>query len=751
MPEARRETQTPDSQDPGIASEDRQMSAGAVMSTFEQICVAMPASGALIAVRNSQGVRCVVSFGDAPAVGSQLQSDSTFTRECIETGTTVLCDDAEQDSRIQPSIARTLNFRSAVAVPIQVQGSVVGLIEVFSSRPSSIYPTAVTALERVANLFAPLLSTTFGSGPVGQPTADGSALDQVQSEASPSAARAQTLSAAGDQTEHQLIVSESSAERADHPSPQWVGSEPSLATDPVEEIRRVIKDLQTLEARKSETPTSPWLAWRMTPARAWLVGLAALLSVAFLFGIMQSRRKGWKSLTPTAVVPPVSDRATSQRLRTGPSESVGQNPAIARAAGGSTSNDPAQNKVAADVPNSRTVPTPSRDAPPSAPLQPRDVETEIPRGLKPPSLRADREVSKERLSELVTEAPGPDPPALPAMPPPDFLGATPNLGSPIRPANTSSPDFVLHRTVKAHSGWVTGVAFSSQGQLASGGWDQTLRFWDVLTGQELRGFSGKIKQVQALAFSRDGRWLAAENSSDTVSLWDVTSGSEIRTLPSDKPVRAAGTSWVYSIAFSPDGRWLASGVDDKTVRLWDLTTGSKARDLISSRRSVIYIAFSPDGRLLASGNDDRTIRIWEVSTGDEIMTLSGHQKPIYAVAFSPSGHWLASASGDKTVKLWEVATGRAVRTFTGHHNAVTSLAFSPDGRWLASGSWDKTIKLWDVATGNELQTLGPNAHSIYTIAFDPRGRWLASGSEDGMINIWRLNDARNRTGSPADP
>jgi WD40 repeat protein len=327
-----------------------------------------------------------------------------------------------------------------------------------------------------------------------------------------------------------------------------------------------------------------------------------------------------------------------------------------------------------------------------------------------------------------------------------ILAVTPVIPALIKSASISVPDFVLDHTLKGHSGWVTGVAFSADGErLASGSWDQTVKFWDVPTGHEVSTVASKMKEVQALAFSHDGHWLAAENSSDTVTLWDAKTGREIRTLLSNKPLGVLGSNWVYSIAFSPDGRWLASGVDDKTVRLWDVRTGRAVRDLTALRRSVIYAAFSPDGRWLASGNDDKSIRIWEVSTGQEIARLSGHKKAIYAVAFSPNGHYLASAGADKTIKLWDITTGRELRTLTGHGSVVTSLAFSPDGGWLASGSWDKTVKIWDVETGRQVETLGGREHSIYSVAFDSRGRWLASGSEDGTINLWRLARTGDQT------
>src|SRR5450755_2576433 len=64
--------QTSESVRPIATVGELQITPGAVMSDFEQICVAMPAIGAVIAVRDLAGMLCTVSFRNALAVGSRL-------------------------------------------------------------------------------------------------------------------------------------------------------------------------------------------------------------------------------------------------------------------------------------------------------------------------------------------------------------------------------------------------------------------------------------------------------------------------------------------------------------------------------------------------------------------------------------------------------------------------------------------------------------------------------------------------------
>jgi len=106
-----------------------------------------------------------------------------------------------------------------------------------------------------------------------------------------------------------------------------------------------------------------------------------------------------------------------------------------------------------------------------------------------------------------------------------------------------------------------------------------------------------------VAYSPDGKSLASGSSDNTVRLWDVATGNELRRLEGH-------ADWVWSVAFSPDGKSLASGSSDNTVRLWDVAAGKELRRLEGHAASVLSVAFSPDGKSLASGSYDKTVRLW---------------------------------------------------------------------------------------------------------------------------------------------
>ncbi len=326
---------------------------------------------------------------------------------------------------------------------------------------------------------------------------------------------------------------------------------------------------------------------------------------------------------------------------------------------------------------------------------------------------------------------------------PTFPTAIPSVGFGNAPQPTGSSGETssipkLYRTIRGHGSMVYAIAISPDGNVfASGSNDNTIKLWELQTGEKLRQFgrwfSGHNDSVWNLAFSPDGEILASASWDNTIKLWQVKTGKKICTLTSHH-------NGVNAIAFSPDGQLIASGSSDCTIKITQVNTTYEINTFTGHEDAVHSLAFSADGRLLASASADCTIKIWQVNTGREIHTLTGHGFFINCLVFDRKGEILVSCSSDKTIKFWNAIAAREIRTLTGHTDVVSSISLSQDSQILVSGSWDKTIKVWQLGTGTEICTLTGHENYIRSVAISPDGKTIISGSDDETIKIWRVKN-----------
>jgi WD40 repeat protein len=281
---------------------------------------------------------------------------------------------------------------------------------------------------------------------------------------------------------------------------------------------------------------------------------------------------------------------------------------------------------------------------------------------------------------------------------------------------------------------VSSLAFSPDGlMLAIAGYKE-VQILDNKRGSIAR-LQGPSDAVRSVAYSSDGRWLAAAGGapgrSGEVVLWDTATGQPAHKLKGHR-------DYIYQVAFSGDSRLLATSSYDRSITIWEVASGREVRTLKDHTDAVYPVAFSPDGKLLASGAADRTVKVWEVASGNRLFTLSDALDVLYTLAFHPSGKQISAAGADKSIWTWDVTreAGTLLRSVIAHEDAIVHLVYSPDGKTVASAGADRLIKLWDTVKGAEIRMLEKQPDWPLALAFSPDGRQLAVGRYDGSVTIY---------------
>jgi RNA polymerase sigma factor (sigma-70 family) len=267
--------------------------------------------------------------------------------------------------------------------------------------------------------------------------------------------------------------------------------------------------------------------------------------------------------------------------------------------------------------------------------------------------------------------------------------------------------------------------------------------------------------MQGLAFSRDSRFLAGGGFGKEILIWD-------RRLKGDRPWRTlkGPKTFVRRVAFSPDGKLIAAGVDGAVIYLWAAASGKPVAELRATLPSkgidagIHNFAFLPGNKLVVSylyqplravNPEAVGAEIWIWDIGD----IATKKATVLAkqeggdIAVSPDGKLLACSRWVRRgLAVWDLERRKVVwEESVGKNEFMSRVAFSPDGKFLAVGGGYRFVgprggsgdggRLWlfDVKTKKRLWGVEEEKNGAYNaIAFTADSKGVLTGSSGRFVN-----------------
>jgi serine/threonine protein kinase/WD40 repeat protein len=255
--------------------------------------------------------------------------------------------------------------------------------------------------------------------------------------------------------------------------------------------------------------------------------------------------------------------------------------------------------------------------------------------------------------------------------------------------------------------------------------DGGLAFHALSPSNELRrvSFGQRLLNIK---FHPAGAKLAGISGerSNVVAVVEAATGRMLHSLPMPGPTK--------HVAFSPDGRWLAAGGIQGHLAVWNAVTGERLWSAEAHESQVNNLGFNRAGDLLASCSWEGTIKLWDAFTGRPVISRQGSS---YEVYFSPDDRLLAHVQETTNAALLEVVGHPEFRMLYPEDAGALrwSIDFSPDGRMLATSG--EVVRFWDLESGRQLAAIpAPDCRSVQ---FQPDGRSLITSGETGLLR-WEI-------------
>ncbi|XP_077979424.1 target of rapamycin complex subunit lst8-like [Glandiceps talaboti] len=281
---------------------------------------------------------------------------------------------------------------------------------------------------------------------------------------------------------------------------------------------------------------------------------------------------------------------------------------------------------------------------------------------------------------------------------------------------------ICHRTLQHPDSQVNCLQITPDRQLLAAAGYQHIRMYDLNTNNPnpVVNYDGVSKNVTAVGFHEDGKWMFTGGEDSSARIWDLRS----RNLQCQRIFQVSAP--VNCVCLHPNQGELFVGDQSGAIHIWDLKTDHNEQLIPEPDSSIQHISIDPDATLLSAINNKGNCYIWTLSrTKNERLSqlhpktkIPAHKKYGLKCKFSPDCTLLATTSADQTVKIWRTADFSLKTTLTDSTQRwVWDCAFSGDSHYLVTASSDNKARLWSVDQGEIKREYSGHQKAVTALAF----------------------------------
>ncbi|KXJ27134.1 target of rapamycin complex subunit lst8 [Exaiptasia diaphana] len=281
--------------------------------------------------------------------------------------------------------------------------------------------------------------------------------------------------------------------------------------------------------------------------------------------------------------------------------------------------------------------------------------------------------------------------------------------------------------------------------LATAGYDHTIRFWQAHSGICCRTAQHPDSQVNAMEITPDRQLLAAAGYQH-IRMYDINSSH------ANPVVNYDGVSKnVTAVGFHEDGKWMFTGGEDASARIWDLRSRNlQCQRVFQVNAAVNCVCLHPNQGELIVGDQSGAIHMWDLRTDHNEQLIPDESASVLSISIDREATYMAAVNNKGKCYVWSLSGGtnqdptvlHPKTKIDAHKKYSLKCQFSPDSCLLATASGDQTVKIWQTADFSLKSTLkDPTQRWVWDCAFSEDSQYLVTASSDSIARLWNVDEA----------